>query len=62
MLALKRRVGESIRIGGSITVTVVEASHGRATIAIDAPRSVPILRTELEARERPAQATAEPTT
>jgi len=60
MLALKRRAGESIRIGDDITVTVVDAAHGRATLAIEAPRAVPILRSELEDRQPRPEATTEP--
>lgn len=50
VLALKRKVGESIRIGSSITVTVSRLEGRRVTLLIQAPRQVQILRTELEGR------------
>lgn len=47
MLLLKRRVGESIVIGGSIRVNVVEIRGGSVRIAIDAPSETPVYRAEL---------------
>jgi carbon storage regulator len=47
MLLLKRRVGESIVIGGSIRVNVVEIRGGSVRIAIDAPSGTPVYRAEL---------------
>ena len=48
MLILQRKAGESLLIGDQIKVTVasVEAG-GRVRLAIDAPRSMTILRSEL---------------
>ena len=48
MLILQRKAGESFLIGDDIRVTVaaVEAG-GRVRLAIDAPRSMTILRSEL---------------
>ncbi|MCI2106682.1 MAG: carbon storage regulator [Intestinimonas sp.] len=48
MLILQRKPGESLFIGNDIqiTVTAVEAG-GRVRLAIDAPRNMPILRSEL---------------
>jgi carbon storage regulator len=47
MLLLKRRVGESIVIGGSIRVSVVEVRGGSVRIAIDAPPEFAVYRAEL---------------
>jgi len=47
MLILRRRPGESIYIGKDIKVTVLSADEGNVRIAIDAPKEVSILRSEL---------------
>jgi carbon storage regulator CsrA len=46
MLVLHRRHGESILIGEDITVTLVFKNH-TSYLHIDAPKEVPIVRTEL---------------
>lgn len=50
MLILKRQVGESIIIGNGdsrITVTLSSVSPQSARIGIDAPKTVPVYRSEL---------------
>ena len=48
MLILQRKPGESVLIGDEIEVTVVSVeAGGRVRLAIDAPRSMTILRNEL---------------
>lgn len=47
MLMLSRKKGESVTIDDKIVVKVVETSKGGVKLAIDAPREVPILRSEL---------------
>ena len=47
MLVLSRRVGESIVIGDSVTVTVLEVRGDVVRVGIDAPRSVTVHREEL---------------
>jgi carbon storage regulator len=47
MLVLSRRVGESIVIGDSVTVTVLEVRGDVVRVGIDAPRSVSVHRVEL---------------
>lgn len=47
MLILRRRAGETLLIGDNIKLTVLEVSDGGVRLAIDAPKSVPILRSEL---------------
>lgn len=47
MLALSRRVNESIIIGNDIEVTILEIKGDQIKIGINAPKSVPIYRKEL---------------
>ncbi len=47
MLVLSRRVGERIRIGGDITITVVRISGGGVRLGIEAPTELPVVREEL---------------
>lgn len=48
MLILQRKPGESLSIGDDIHVSIVSVdSGGRVRLAIDAPKSFTILRSEL---------------
>ena len=47
MLALTRKVGESIVINDNIEVTVLAVHGDQIKLGIDAPRSVPIHRKEI---------------
>ena len=47
MLVLSRRVGESVVIGGQVTVTVLEVRGDQIRIGVDAPRSVQVHREEV---------------
>lgn len=47
MLILQRKAGESLLIGDDIEITVVSTEGGRVRLAIEAPKSLCILRTEL---------------
>lgn len=47
MLILQRKKGESIVINDNIHLSVVEVGSDWVKIAIDAPKDVPILRSEL---------------
>jgi len=47
MLVLSRKLGETLVIGGEITVRVVEVKGNTVRLGIDAPRQVPVLRSEL---------------
>jgi len=47
-LVLSRKEGETIKIGDSIVITVTEVRSQGCTLAIKAPRSVPIVRGELD--------------
>ena len=47
MLALARKVNESIVIGNDVEVTVLEIKGDQIKIGINAPKSVPIYRKEI---------------
>jgi carbon storage regulator len=47
MLVLSRKVGERIRIGDSVTVTVVRVTGGGVRLGIEAPAEMPVIREEL---------------
>lgn len=47
MLVLSRKTGERISIGGDVQVVVLEVSHGRVKLGFEAPREVPVRRTEV---------------
>ena len=47
MLILQRKAGESLLIGEDIEISVLSVEMGRVRLAIQAPKSVPILRSEL---------------
>lgn len=61
MLILQRRKGESLCIDRNITLTVIDAGSDWVKLAIDAPKEIPILRSELKEaadENRKASATA----
>jgi carbon storage regulator len=47
-LVVTRQVGQSVVIGGRVTVTVVEARGGHVRLGIQAPRTVPVHRQEVQ--------------
>ena len=48
MLILQRKAGESLTIGDEIEISVLSVEAGRVRLAIQAPKSVSILRSELK--------------
>lgn len=50
MLVLSRKKGESVVIDDNIVVTVVEIRGDKVRLGIEAPRDVPIHRTEVKER------------
>ena len=50
MLILTRRVGESIKIGDEVTVTLLDMKGGQVRIGIAAPRAVAVHRNEVHER------------
>lgn len=47
-LTIKRKEGQAIRIGPNITVTLGKTRGSHTAIHIEAPRSVPVWRGEIE--------------
>lgn len=47
MLILQRRKGQSLSINNNITLTIVNTGADWVKLAIDAPKEIPVLRTEL---------------
>ena len=47
MLVIGRKKGESLLIGENVEITIVKIENGSVKIAINAPREVSILRSEL---------------
>jgi len=50
MLILSRKMGESIHLGDSVTVTVLGVTRGQVKIGIDAPRELSVHRDEVYRR------------
>jgi carbon storage regulator len=50
MLILSRKMGESIHVGDSVIVTVLEVARGRVKIGIEAPRELAVHREEIYRR------------
>lgn len=47
MLALSRKIGESIVINNDIEITILEIKGDQVKVGIAAPKSIPIYRKEL---------------
>lgn len=47
MLALSRKVNESIMIGNDVELTILEVKGDQVKVGIRAPKSVPIYRKEI---------------
>ena len=51
MLCLRRKIGETVLLGGSVTVTVMEVSaSGAVVLGFTAPEDMLIVRSELAGR------------
>ena len=53
VLVLMRRVGEEIRIGDDIVIKVTEIRGGKVRVGIEAPRDLPVTRSEQTSRDSP---------
>jgi len=47
MLILSRRIGENVRIGEDVTVTVLEVKGNQVRIGVNAPKSIAVHREEI---------------
>ena len=47
MLILRRKAGETLVIGDEIRITVMDIYEGGVRLAIDAPKRIPVFRSEL---------------
>lgn len=52
MLILSRRGGERVKIGESVTVTVLGVRGNQVRLGVDAPRSIAVHREEIYLRIR----------
>ena len=50
MLVLTRKIGENIRVGDLVKITILEVRSGQVKLGIEAPRDVPVHREEIYAR------------
>lgn len=50
MLVLTRKLGENIRIGDQVKITVLEVRSGQVKLGIEAPPDVKVHREEIYAR------------
>jgi carbon storage regulator len=58
MLILTRRVGDSLKIGDDVSITILRVKGDQVRLGIDAPDTVSVLREEvLERLEREAATT-----
>ena len=58
MLILTRRVGETLKIGDEITITVLGVQGNQVRIGTQAPKDVPVHREEVAQRIAMQKATA----
>ena len=50
MLVITRKLGENIRIGDAVKITILEVRSGHAKLGIEAPPDVKVHREEIYAR------------
>jgi carbon storage regulator len=60
MLILTRRLGESVKIGDEVTVTVLGIKNGQVRLGVSAPRAIAVHRQEIYERIRSKRALAQP--
>ena len=51
MLILTRRIGETLKVGNEITVTVMAIKGNQVRIGIQAPKNIDVYREEIFERE-----------
>ena len=47
MLILTRKVGQRIKVGQNIWISIEEVDRGNVRVGIEAPKKIPILREEV---------------
>lgn len=55
MLVLSRHEGGELVIGNDVRIVVLRLSPTRVSLGIEAPKSVPIMRTEIVGRDEPLE-------
>lgn len=50
MLVLTRRIGESLKIGTNVTVTIINVKGAQVRIGVIAPKTIPVHREEVARR------------
>lgn len=55
MLVLSRKVGETIKIGDAVEITVNRISASTVSLAVSAPRDIHVIRSELVGKPRKAK-------
>lgn len=60
MLILTRRIGESLKIGEEVTITVLGVKGNQVRVGIAAPKSVAVHREEIFERIKAEQEAAPP--
>jgi carbon storage regulator len=58
MLILSRRVGESVKIGDDVSITVLRVKGNQVRLGVNAPRSIAVQREEMSAPMAPEIAAA----
>ena len=61
MLILSRKMGQTIYVGDSVTVTVLGVSRGQVKIGIEAPKELTVHREEIYRRIQDEKSREEPT-
>lgn len=60
MLVLTRKLGEQLIVGDNVVISVQKISRSRATLGIEAPAEVSIVRQELVEPPRPQSVDTRP--
>lgn len=50
MLVITRKVNESFLVGDNVKITIVKTDRGNVRIGIEAPKDVPVVRTEIQGK------------
>jgi len=53
VLVLSRKPGEKLMIGDNIVITILAINGNRVRVGIEAPKEIPVLRSEVDDRSLP---------